>query len=144
MAGGFGAVVGHESHPAHVHLARLALAHVLCRGEELVLDAQAAAKIAASSTWDDAQLGVTPGRDQAVGHLGNRAVTAQGHDQLAALLGFLVGERASVPRRLGEARVEGAQPVGDGADHAGPALFAEPAARAGVDDDHRFFHRSGK
>jgi hypothetical protein len=55
-----------------------------------------------------------------------------------------VREGARVPGRLGEARVEDAQPIGDGADHAGPAFFAEPATRARVDDDDRFFHGTGK
>jgi hypothetical protein len=144
VAGIFATVVGHEGDPAHVHLACLALAHVLRRAEELVLDAEAAAKITAGSTWDDAHFRLAPGRDQAVGHLGNRAVTAQGHDQLAASLGLLVREGARVPWRLGEARVEDAHPIGNGADHGGPAFFTEPAARARVDDDDRFFHGRGK
>ena len=70
------AVMGHVPDPSHVHFARLALAHVLCRGEELVFDAEAAAKVTPGSAWNDAHFGFASGRDQAVGHLGNGSVTA--------------------------------------------------------------------
>ncbi len=136
--------MGKKGDLAHIHAAGLALAHVLRGAEELVLDAQAAAKVTPGSAGNNAHLGAASRCHQAVGHFGNRAVATQGDDQLAPLLGFFVRQGASVPRGLGEAGVEDAQPIRDRADHGCPALFAEPTTRARVDDDDRFVHGTAK
>ena len=129
-----------KTNVSHVHLARLALADVVGRGEELAADAERAAEVATRAAGDDAQLGVATGPHQAVGHLGNRAVAAQGDDQSASSLGLVVRDRAGVAGRLGEARVEDAQPVGQRSQHGGPAFLADAAARARVDDDDGLVH----
>ena len=82
--------------------------------------------------------------ENAIGHFGNGPVTAHGHDEAAPGCRLLVGDAPAVSLGLGEAHVDGAQPIGERAEQSRPASLAEPAPGAGVDDHDRFLHAASR
>jgi hypothetical protein len=140
----FRAVMRDERHASHVDAPGLALAQMLGSLGDFVVNREAAAKIAARPARDDAELGRASGRHEAIGYFRDGPVAAEGNHQAAAALRLFLRQRARVPRRFGESGVERAKAVRKRANQPGPALFAVPATRTGIDDDDRLVHGGGK